>query len=325
MIRTVANRLAIAFVLLAAAIGGAIVIPAARAQFAGQSTLAKAPSGGSANAQTITLGNVLSLGDLKGVTISWVVGAGLTNTGPAQINVNGFGLVNIYRRNSGALIALGGSEMPAGYLVKATYDGTQFELETDYTGGAPVGSEVIANYGTADPGYVLEYGECMTSANDPALVNKIGTTYNSQDGCTTGQTGIPDRRGRTVFGKDNMGGTAAGRITVAGGNFDGTTLGAAGGGQNQTLLQGNVPNYNLSVASITGYVPSMSVYGNSNQGGLNTGPYGYYVPTGNGSTNTGLTTPQTNIVLSGSIPSGGSGMAFSTLSDGQIAVYEIKL
>src|SRR5690348_2228206 len=34
-------------------------------------------------------------------------------------------------------MALGGAEMPAGKLVKVTFDGTEFMLDTDYTGGAP--------------------------------------------------------------------------------------------------------------------------------------------------------------------------------------------
>lgn len=42
---------------------------------------------------------------------------------------------------------------------------------------------------------------------------------------------LPDFRGRAMFGKDNMGGFAANRLTIAGSSVDGATLGAAGGDQ----------------------------------------------------------------------------------------------
>jgi hypothetical protein len=43
--------------------------------------------------------------------------------------------------------------------------------------------------------------------------------------------GLPDLRGRAIFGKDDMGGTAASRITSATSGITGTTLGASGGHQ----------------------------------------------------------------------------------------------
>lgn len=46
---------------------------------------------------------------------------------------------------------------------------------------------------------------------------------------------IPDLRGRTSVGKDDMGGTTASRITLAGSGITGTTLGATGGAQTHTL------------------------------------------------------------------------------------------
>lgn len=47
---------------------------------------------------------------------------------------------------------------------------------------------------------------------------------------------VPDYRGRTMFGRDTMGGvTAANRITTAGCNIDGAVLGAFGGAQNVQL------------------------------------------------------------------------------------------
>ena len=54
---------------------------------------------------------------------------------------------------------------------------------------------------------------------------------------------VPDLRGRSPFGRDNMGGSAASRITTAsltnGGNF----LGSVGGTQTHTLTTGQMPSH----------------------------------------------------------------------------------
>jgi microcystin-dependent protein len=61
----------------------------------------------------------------------------------------------------------------------------------------------------------------------------------------------PDRRGRTGIGKDNMGGTAANRVTVAGGNFDGTIMFQTGGTQNHTLTLAQTPAHAHSMQAHT--------------------------------------------------------------------------
>jgi microcystin-dependent protein len=46
---------------------------------------------------------------------------------------------------------------------------------------------------------------------------------------------LPDARGRVLVGKDNMGGSAANRITSGGSGVNGATLGASGGAETHTL------------------------------------------------------------------------------------------
>ncbi|MES1977316.1 MAG: hypothetical protein V4451_04725 [Pseudomonadota bacterium] len=53
----------------------------------------------------------------------------------------------------------------------------------------------------------------------------------------------PDRRGRVDVGKDDMGGTAANRITNAGSGVVGTTLGATGGAETHTLTTAQLANH----------------------------------------------------------------------------------
>ncbi len=52
---------------------------------------------------------------------------------------------------------------------------------------------------------------------------------------------VPDARGRVVAGKDDMGGSAASRLTSGGSGVDGATLGASGGAQTHTLITAEIP------------------------------------------------------------------------------------
>lgn len=86
--------------------------------------------------------------------------------------------------------------------------------------------------GTTSPtGWLLCYGQVLTRTTYPDLFAVIGTTYN-----TGGEAGtefrLPDLRGRTVAGEDDMGGTSANRLTSAVSGITATTLGATGGTQN---------------------------------------------------------------------------------------------
>ena len=93
----------------------------------------------------------------------------------------------------------------------------------DYAGaaGCPVGS-ALANGGTTTV---------------PALVSVLGTTW--------GVSGtLPDLRGRATFSADSGG---SGRITVAGGNFDGTAVGGTGGQQSNVVNKVNLGAFALNV------------------------------------------------------------------------------
>lgn len=90
-------------------------------------------------------------------------------------------------------------------------------------------------------GYLWCDGAAVSRAAYAELFAAIGTTYGAGDGSTT--FNVPDRRGRASFGRDNMGGTAANRITNAGSGIVGTTLGASGGAQSVTLSEGQLPSH----------------------------------------------------------------------------------
>src|SRR5215467_12012501 len=101
---------------------------------------------------------------------------------------------------------------------------------------------------TAPANTVIPFGQAISRAAYPALHNLASLSaypYGNGDGSTT--FGIPDYRGRLGIGKDNMGGTAANRITVGISGIGGGTLGAVGGVEGITLTTGQIPVHNHGV------------------------------------------------------------------------------
>ncbi|QPB08631.1 tail protein [Burkholderia phage Mica] len=96
---------------------------------------------------------------------------------------------------------------------------------------------------TAPTGWLMCFGQAVNTADYPNLYAAIGTTYNV-GGEAAGTFRLPDARGRSTIGKDDMGGTAANRITTAGGHgIAGTTLGSSGGTQTHTLTTAQMPSH----------------------------------------------------------------------------------
>ena len=100
---------------------------------------------------------------------------------------------------------------------------------------------VTAFAGTVAPsGYLMCYGQTVNRTQYPDLYAAIGDTYGPGDGSTTFQ--LPDLRGRTVAGQDDMGGSSANRLTgQLAGQMNGDTLGATGGTESVTLTTGQMP------------------------------------------------------------------------------------
>jgi len=89
-------------------------------------------------------------------------------------------------------------------------------------------------------GWYVCYGQTRPRT-DPlwlatGAVNAAYWVWGNGDGSTTYT--LPDFRGRTLFGKDNMGGSAANRLTAAVSGVTGTTLGAVGGDQHAQAVNG---------------------------------------------------------------------------------------
>lgn len=83
---------------------------------------------------------------------------------------------------------------------------------------------------TAPDGWLLCAGQAVSRTTYAGLFSVISTIYGAGDNSTT--FNIPDLRGRGAVGKDDMGGTAANRVTAGISGIAGITLGAFGGSEN---------------------------------------------------------------------------------------------
>lgn len=305
------------FVLLTLAAADYLRTPA-RAQFSQMGAYAGV-STGTANAQIISLPNVGAWSDLNGVVVTFIPGSGLTNTGPATLQnttCSGCATLSLYRVAGGTQVQLGGAELQAGLPTQVlvscgpsfpTCSSPTLTVLNDWTGGAPVGSLKAVDATTADPGYLLAYGQCVSETTYAALYAKIGTTHNTADSCSGSNFGLPDLRERYPAGLGNMGGTDPGRITSAVSGFNPTTLGAAGGVEG---VVGGITKAELASFTMTG-TQSGAVVGNNG-----------------GDVQGGLTFPNSvvgDLSVNVSVSSGGSGATVPTLSPVQMFAYEIKL
>jgi microcystin-dependent protein len=104
----------------------------------------------------------------------------------------------------------------------------------------PPGIEVPFGGSVAPGGWLFANGQAVNRTGYAALFTIYGVTFGGGDGSTT--FNLPDYRGRTAFGKDDMGGTAAqNRITTAGSGINGIELGAAGGLEKTILSENQIP------------------------------------------------------------------------------------
>jgi hypothetical protein len=112
---------------------------------------------------------------------------------------------------------------------------------------------------TAPTGWLMCDGSAVSRTTFVTLFAAVNTAYGAGDGSTT--FNVPDLRGRVPAGVDNMGGSAASRLTSTSMSPNGTTLGATGG------IEVNVTGVTLS-GSMSGTTSgSFSIPANAQGGG----------------------------------------------------------
>lgn len=162
------------------------------------------------------------------------------------------------------------------------------------------------------------------SANAIVSTTTAATFFPFGDGDGSTTFNVPDLRGRTLAGRDNMGSIAANRLTSSTSGF-GTTaaLGAVGGNQSDTLVSANLPPY-TPTGSITNGVISFSNFTfssivNGGQNAISTSTTG----TAGGNLTTALSPSQASSTFTGT-PQNGTSTPFSNIQPTQIFNYIIK-
>jgi microcystin-dependent protein len=177
--------------------------------------------------------------NLNGAMIAFVPHT--TNGATVTLNVDGLG--------AKPLRFGPGLELQSGVLIQGTpYEATYNNADAAWylrggfanPYGIPLGGLLPYTAPSApNSAFVLTFGQAVSRTTYATYFALVGTNFGAGDGSTT--FNVPDLRGRAIFGVDNMGGSAAGRITAAGGNFDGTQFGQVGGAQNKVIANSNLP------------------------------------------------------------------------------------
>jgi microcystin-dependent protein len=252
-----------------------------------------------------------NLADMNGAMIAFVPHA--TNGATVTLNVDGLG--NKPLRFGPSL------DLQSGVLIQGTpyvvsYNNSDgaFYLQGGFANpyGIPLGG-LMPYIGLSAPNsaFVLPFGQAISRTTYATLFSLISTTFGAGDGSTT--FNVPDLRGRGVFGQDNMGGSAAGRITVAGGNFDGTVLGNTGGAQNHTLTTAEMPVHSHGVTDPS-HAHSYNTTGGTQAQFAASGPTAGFTGSTTGIASTGI-----------SINNAGSGNAHTVLSPAIVLPYILRI
>jgi microcystin-dependent protein len=179
--------------------------------------------------------------DMNGAMVAFVPHT--TNGATVTLNVDGLGNRPL-RFGPGLELQSGVLIQGTPYVVSYNNSDGAFYLQglTANPYGIPLGG-LMPYLGPTAPNsaFALPYGQAISQTTYATLYAVIGPNAFAPD--SGGNFFLPDLRGRAVFGVDNMGGSAAGRVTAAGGNYDATIRGNAGGGQNQTLTQAQLPAF----------------------------------------------------------------------------------
>jgi len=150
---------------------------------------------------------------------------------------------------SGALSGLSRTRRAIpGVPVAAFWTGSAWIIERATL--SPVGAILDFSMSTAPVGFELAYGQTLTSS-------QLYPDYFAAAASLV----VVDRRGRVGVGRDDMGGSAAGRVTSAGSGITGTSLAAAGGSQNVTLTATNIPEIGgITTSTIAPAAPTATTF-----------------------------------------------------------------
>lgn len=134
-------------------------------------------------------------------------------------------------------------------------------------GNASSGATGRANADTQDLFTLLWNDIPALVIQDSAGVTSTRGANAAADYAANKRLALPDERGTTDAGRDDMGGTPANRLTTAASGVNGVTIGATGGVQVVTLVTGTIPSHRhtWSVGGSTGAGSGGAPWGNQVQ------------------------------------------------------------
>jgi microcystin-dependent protein len=186
-----------------------------------------------------------------------------TNTGASTLSIDGLGPFPLRTAPNTELLP---GSLVAGSPFGCVYNATDnaFYLQSYYGNlGIPLGCS-LDFWGTTAPfsNYALMFGQQISITTFASLYALFGPNRFGAD--TSSLFFLPDCRGRVIAGVDNMGGTAASRLTSASGMGTGQ-LGQTGGVETETLVTANLPPYTphgMNAASVVNFSFAPSVVPN---------------------------------------------------------------
>ena len=194
------------------------------------------------------------------------------------------------------------------------------------TSSVNIGAAVEASCVPSGSLVVSKTSSSITLNNPASLtITAVAVIFPFGNGNGTSTFNLPDLRGYVLAGRDNMGGTAAARLTTTyyGANTP-DALGATGGSQSTTIAQANLPAATLTTTISAGQgshthtattnAPVASAQGTS-------GPNNLLVTGTATITVNSATLPQ----MTGTTPLGGSGTAISRIQPSITMNYIIKI
>ena len=192
-----------------------------------------------------------------------VVQFNAANGNAPTLNVNSLGAIPLHYYSAGAWRAVPTALFDTDTISRVAYNASASAYRLlDVRGDT---GEIKAFAGATVPkGYLLCFGQAISRTAYAGLFAVLGTTYGAGDGSTT--FNLPDLRGLVVAGKDDMGGSSAGRLSS---QLASTTLGASGGAQQENATVSGSASVSVGVTvsgTLSGNASATDFEGNFSPG-----------------------------------------------------------
>lgn len=252
-------------------------------------------TGGTSTAYTLTTNQGLPNPPTTGQMISFTMNA--TNGASPTLVVDGG---TAYALQSAPGVALASGTLALGSPYTATFSGSAWIMRDFYATqlAVPLGAMLPYTGSTApNSNFVLPIGQCISRTVYATYFAMVSTTFGTCDGVST--FGVPDMRAQIPVALDNMGGSAANRLT-SNANGCGTAFTALGvtcanGNESRTLTIAQIPSHNHTASQAAHSHTLANANLNALYGNLNVGFNGVAQGASVGAVSTDSQTPAVTV------------------------------